>query len=201
MNDFDTLFPLRSGRTHDVNGPGARFFAAALMGACGGHCLWVRASFLPGTLNPVALSRFADPEKLLLARTKDQTETLAAAEEGLRSGALALVVLELDRPLDLTPGRRLQLAAEAGHATGLCLFPEGMGNPAAETRWLCRPLFSPSDSTLQLWSIIKNKTGTNRSWTVRFNEETHRIHMVSETAERSGPQETPDRRGLRGHAS
>lgn len=188
---FSTIFPLQRGRVHDVSGSGATFFAAALAGVSGGTVLWIKPSWFAEAINPVALSAFFDPRDIILARTADQTETLAAAEEGLRSGAVSLVVMEMDRPVDLTPGRRLQLAAETGRSIGLALFPEGMGNQAATTRWLCKPLFSASDSTLQNWSIIKNKTGTISSWAVRWDETARRIHMVSKTAERAAAQEPP----------
>ena len=40
------------------------------------------------------------------------------AEEALRDSAVALVLLEVTRPLDLREGRRLQLAAKTGAAPG-----------------------------------------------------------------------------------
>ncbi|WP_244629637.1 ImuA family protein [Martelella limonii] len=179
------MFPLRRGRVHDATGPGATVFAAALSGVTGGTVLWIRQAWFAEEINPVALSAFFDPRDIILARTADQTETLAAAEEGLRSGAVGLVVMEMDKPVELTPGRRLQLAAETGRSIGLSLHPEGAGNQAATTRWLCRPVFSASDSTLQNWSIIKNKTGTTNSWAVRWDETARRIHVVCETPERA----------------
>ncbi|AQZ53417.1 ImuA family protein [Martelella mediterranea] len=188
---FSTIFPLQRGRVHDASGPGAPFFAAALAGMTGGTVLWIKPAWFAEEINPVAFSAFFDPRDIILARTADQTETLAAAEEGLRSGAVGLVVMEVDKPVELTPGRRLQLAAESGRSIGLSLHPEGAGNQAATTRWLCKPLFSASDSTLQEWSIIKNKAGTNNSWAVRWDETARRIHMVSETAERAGSKGPP----------
>ncbi len=191
QDDLESLFPLKAGRAHDVSGAGAAFFAASLAGQTGGPVLWVKPEWFSETLNPVGTAAFFDPKDLIIARTKDQTETLACAEEGLRSGAVRLVVMELDRQVELTPGRRLQLAAETGRTIGLSLFPEGMGNQAATTRWLCKPRFSASDSTLQDWSIIKNKTGTNKNWTVGWDETARRIHVVSEIAERAGPEAAP----------
>lgn len=133
-----------------------------------------------------------DPGKLLLASARDQTGVLAVAEEALRSAAVSLVVMELDKPLGLTAGRRLQLAAEAGKTTGLCIIPEGSGSNAAETRWHCTPVFDPDDSTLQRWQLTKNKSGTLGDWDVRWDAETRRIIMVSEAGKRPGSQGTPD---------
>ncbi|WP_178390791.1 hypothetical protein [Rhodovulum sulfidophilum] len=56
-------------------------------------------------------------------------------EEARRSGTVPLVVTELTKPLGLTPGRRLQLAARDGNATALSIIAEGAGSNAAETRW------------------------------------------------------------------
>ncbi|TCT45100.1 ImuA family protein [Martelella mediterranea] len=182
---FENMFPLMKGRAHDVSGAGAFFFAAVLAGQYGGPVLWVRPAWFSDTINPTAYGAYANPDGLVVARTADQTETLSVGEEGLRSGAVQLVVLECETSLELTPGRRLQLSAEAGRSTCLCLFPENVGNQAATTRWRTYPLFDESDSTLQNWSLIKNKTGTNRSWTVRWDETSRRIHVVSEASERA----------------
>ena len=75
------------------------------------------------------------PPDLILARARDDTEVLWAMEEGLRCPDLACVVGEL-RGLDLTAGRRLQLAAEAGGVTGLALHPLlAHAANAGTTRW------------------------------------------------------------------
>jgi len=129
-----------------------------------------------------------DPQKLLLSKVKNQADGLAVAEEALRSGAVCLVVIELYQPLSFTAGRRLQLAAQAGPTTGLCIIPEGQGNNAAETRWRCSPVFDPvpiiasQDSTLQRWEITKNKSGTLGTWDVSWDAQTRRINVVSKAA-------------------
>ncbi|MFG6081420.1 ImuA family protein [Paracoccus litorisediminis] len=131
----------------------------------------------------------------MIADTRNQTDTLAVAEEALKDGAIVLVVMEITRPLNLREGRRLQLAAKAGNATGLCLIPEGMGSNAAETRWRCSPVFDPEDggdSTLMRWEIIKNKKGTLGAWHVRWNAATHRLDVVSPVADGPGAATVPD---------
>lgn len=174
----DIPFPLRKTRVHEVCGPGAMGFAA-ILAAGQAHVLWVCESWKPEMLNPHGLSAFFDPARLLLARTRDQVETLAVAEEALKDGSVPLVVLEISRPLDLREGRRLQLAAKAGGTTGLCLIPDGMGSNAAETRWHCAPVFAPQDSTLMRWEITKNKSGTLGFWHVRWDATAHRLDVVS----------------------
>ena len=192
MPDFHANFPPRKARTHEVCGPNALAFAFALGGQLGGTVLWVREAWQKGQLNPVGFEAYLPPHTLLLAQAKDQTDVLAVAEEALRSGAVSLVVMELSRPLGLTEGRRLQLAAQTGQATGLCVIPEGMGSNAAETRWHCAALFDPDDSTLQRWQIIKNKSGTICAWDVKWDAKARRVIVVSKTAQRQGSAGAPD---------
>jgi protein ImuA len=170
-------------------------FAAIAAAQVQGSVLWVRETWLPDVLNPVGIAPFLDPSRLLLARTKMQTDSLAVAEEALKDGATPFVIVEITRPLDLREGRRLQLAAKAGGATGLCMIPAGMGSNAAETRWRAAPLFDAiqevgdrGDSTLMRWEIIKNKSGTNGAWDVRWDPETRRLHVVSPAGKRPGPE-------------
>ncbi|WP_338014136.1 hypothetical protein [Alkalilacustris brevis] len=173
---------------HEVCGPGAVTFAAIVAAKAGGTVLWVREGWLPEALHPPGLAAFLDPARVLVARTDNQTDSLAVAEEALKDGVVSLVVIEITRPLDLREGRRLQLAAKAGGAMGLCLIPEGMGSNATETRWRAAPVFDPEhgDSTLMRWEIIKNKSGTFGAWHVRWDEQAHRLHVVSPVGERPG---------------
>lgn len=186
-------FPLRPGRTHEAGGPAAAAFAAVCAGglAAGARVLWVVEDWQAEGLNPEGYAAFADPAALLVARAADAAEVLAVGEEGLRSGAVALVVMEVTRPLSLTAGRRLQLAAEAGRATGLCLVPEGMGSNATETRWHCTPMADEGDSTLWHWSLTKNKSGTTGLWTLRWDDQARRLLVVSPPAQRPGTADAP----------
>lgn len=180
-------FPLRPSRVHEACGPGAAAFAA-LAARRLAPILWLRESWLPETLNPLGLAPVLDPSALLLARTRNQTDSLAVAEEALKDGAIAFVVVEITRPLNLREGRRLQLAAHAGQTTGLCLIPEGMGSNATETRWRCTPVFDAAtpDSTLMRWELIKNKSGTLGAWHVQWDSAARRLDVVSPVAERPG---------------
>ena len=188
MHDLSTHFPPKRSRTHEVCGPAATPFALTLGAALGGKVFWVREAWLGETINPVSFARFLDPKQLLVAQAPSHLDVLAVAEEALRSGGIALVVMEITQPIGLTEGRRLQLAAQAGQSTGLCILPEGMGSNAAQTRWHCAPVFdartTAEDSTLQCWKLIKNKSGTLASWTVEWHAQTRRISVVSETAQR-----------------
>jgi len=184
MNDSGVPFyPLRGGRTHEVCGPGGYAFAFALAAQLDGPCMWVREQWDTSQINPNGFADFVAPSKFTLCNTKDQTQTLAVAEEALRAGVVSLVVTALNKPLGLTEGRRLQLAAREGKSTGLAIIPDGMGSNAAETRWRCAPVFDPIDSTLQKWELIKNKSGTLGIWHVRWKPTSRRLIVVSPAGE------------------
>lgn len=194
-NSFAQWFPPKKGRMHEACGPGATFFAVVLAARLGGDVIWVRQAWQSSEINPVGFSAILPPARLLTADAQDQTEVLAVAEEALRAGVLSVVVLEVDKPLSLTAGRRLQLAAKEGKSTGLCLIREGMGSNAAESRWRCTPVFdgdsAAGDSTLQRWALIKNKSGTLEAWHVRWDTATHRLRLVSPAGKRPGSEGAP----------
>ncbi len=75
------------------------------------------------------------PGAVIVAAAGDATKALWSMEEGLKSAALACVVGEV-AVLDMTAGRRLQLAAETGGTTGVILHPPGArAANAGTTRW------------------------------------------------------------------
>lgn len=149
--------------------------------------VWVRPAHAVGQLLPAGLPAGL-AARLLLVSPRSEVDLLWSVEEALRSG-LGLVIAEPERSLSLTAGRRLQLAAEAGGATGLMLIRDGAGSPAAETRWECRP--EGGDSTRHRWGLNKNKSGTLGTWIVNWNGASAAFDLVSATGQRSGPAETP----------
>ena len=176
-------FPLKPARAHEAQGPGAPFFALAACGVQPKPCLWIAENWQAESLNPHGIAPFLDPARLLLAHTPNQLESLASAEEALRSAAFGVVVTRLSEPLTLFTGRRLLLAAQTGQSLGVFLIPEGAGSPTAETRWHCAPHFSAKDSTLHRWRLIKNKSGTLTEWVTRWDEQARGISVVSKTPE------------------
>lgn len=180
---FSAIFPLCPGRAHEVTGPGAASLALSMAGIGKGPVMWISEQRLMERLHPGGVARFCDPARILFSFGKTRSDTLWIAEEALRSGAIPLVITALMGDIDLTSGRRLQLAAEAGRATGVFLLPQDMGSNAAETRWYCTPVCDSAnqDSTLFEWRCIKNKSGTNGSWLVNWNGATHHIDLVSQT--------------------
>ena len=181
-----TAFPLRPSRVHEVCGPLSAGFAL-VSAAQAKQVLWIHEGWRSDMIGVAGLAACLDTSRLLFAVTASQTETLAVAEEALRDGSVELIIMDLTAPIGLTAGRRLQLAAQAGQTTGLCLIPEEMGSPAAETRWRCSALPDPGppteDSTLQRWELIRNKSGTNGAWHVRWSRSAGRLIVVSSAGE------------------
>ncbi len=184
---------LAAHRVHEAGGPGRRSFAVLQAAQMKGQVLWVQPAHVAEHLMPWSLpDRLAN--RILLLRANSETDLLWSVEEALRATAPALVIAEPQKPLSLTAGRRLQLAAEAGRTTGLLLIFENGGSNAAETRWHCAPAADPGapgsdrpDSTLQDWSLNKNKKGTIGHWRVCWNDKTHALRVVSTAGERSCP--------------
>jgi len=137
-------------------------------------------------------------DRILLIRPPNEHDLLWTIEETLRSPAIGLVIGEPNRPMSLTTGRRLQLAAEKGQTTGLMLIQNGQGSNASETRWKCTPIADHSQTaTLHQWQIIKNKKGIVGNWMINWNGKTNSIHMVPETCQRHIAAKEADHRPLR----
>lgn len=179
---FSDIFPLKRGRAHEVTGPSAPVFAGISVGLSRMPAFWFVEDWMHETLNPMGLIPYCDPHHILIGKCPTPTDVLAATEEALRSGVVPYVIAEISKPLTLKAGRRLQLAAGQGRATGIMIIPQGMGSNAAQTRWDARPKFSTPNDTLMQWSLVKNKSGTVASWDVRWNEETHHISVVPKAA-------------------
>lgn len=184
-------FELASSRVHEAQGPGRRGFAMVQAASVSGALIWITPGHAPQLPMLWGLPAGLSP-RLHIVRPASEIDLLWAAEEALRSRGAGLVVAEPEKPLSLTAGRRLQLAAEAGRTTGLVLIRDGQGSNAAQTRWHCTPLPAQRQgSTLHDWRLIKNKTGTLGSWAVQWNGAKAVVHPVSATAERDGNAETP----------
>lgn len=190
----DDPLTLRPRRVHEVEGPGRRLFALLQATRQKGPIFWVLPAHVPETPMLWGLPQGV-ADRLHLIRAKGETDLLWAAEETLRSANVGAVLAEPEKPMGLTAGRRLQLAAETGRTLGLMLIRQGQGSNATETRWHCTPVPAPvsadADSTRQRWSLIKNKIGTLGDWTVDWDGATAAFHLVPEAGERPRPAEPP----------
>lgn len=184
-------FDLRAARVHEAEGRGRRAFALFQATRHPGPLVWIAPAHVPELPMLRGLPRGVG-ERLHLFRPNGETDLLWCIEEALRAAPVGLVIAEPERPLSLTAGRRLQLAAEAGRTTGLILIREGSGSNATETRWHCEPLpDTTADSTLHRWDLNKNKKGTIGSWILNWNGATAHVHMVSEARQRHEPAGSP----------
>lgn len=168
---------LALGRAHEASGPARRVFAALAAGAAGGEALWIMGGRDRDGLDPEGLAPFLNPARLLVARAPHGLDALWAAEEALRSGAVAAVLVEPRSPPGLTPVRRLQLAAEAGAERGparpfcLILTSEGGTAAAVETRWRADPLPGwatdprPGGGPARWrFALVRDKAGPPAAW-------------------------------------
>jgi protein ImuA len=151
---------LAQAALHEIAGIGSdaelatlpAFFASQLLRRhADQRAIWIAS--MVDLYGPGLLAQGLDPARLLLVETRQDAESLWCLEEATRSGAVSLVIGEID-VLDLTASRRLQLAAEEKHCTILVLRRSRlMGNSekhrqpsAATTRWLISPLPSRSNN-------------------------------------------------------
>jgi protein ImuA len=127
---------------------GAAFVARLAAPLAGrGEMIWVLRR---DDLNAPGLANCGLPaERLIQVCARDEAEALAVLEDALRTRGVAAAIGEVEA-VDLTAGRRLQLACEETGATGFVLRrrPYGGGDrgrtgSAAATRWVIAP--APSE--------------------------------------------------------
>ncbi len=130
---------------------------------------------LSGHVYSPGLQAFGVPlDRLLFAYTGNDSETLWAMEEALRSGAVCGVIGELNEFAPVA-ARRLQLAAQGSGSTGLVLWPGRGLNAAsfAETRWRLSALPSPGGKIVPHWrvSLLRaRRSAVSRDWAVRWQD-------------------------------
>ena len=121
---------------------------------------------------------------------KKPLTTLWMAEEALKSGALSLVILDVN-PVhaSLTTTRRLSLAAAAGKSAGLLVFAKPhIDATASSTRWIVAASRSqppPHDVLapgLPSWNLELSRARGGRpgAWAVEWLHASHCFNLVSE---------------------
>lgn len=194
---------LRRAAMHEVSGSAADGFVAMMAGRLaeedGGLVLWCTTAHGDGgDLYPPGLADLGlNPARLLMVRCQGRAGMLSAAEEGLRGGGLAAVVVEAGQVPDMVAGRRLQLAAEDGGVTGFMMLrrdaswrrgaealgvmaPYVMAPTPAVSRWLVD--HAPGGDGLRwLLTLLRCRAGGAGSWMVDWNEETNRLAVVPQT--------------------
>ncbi|MEL7416347.1 MAG: hypothetical protein AAGJ92_10730 [Pseudomonadota bacterium] len=162
---------LALGRVHEACGPARHRMALWLAAQTRGEELWIAPEWSADTLNPCGIMPFVDPGRLILVQPKRAEDVLWSMEEGLRSGAISLVVADLPGLPALTPVRRMHLAAEAGGSKGgpaplgLLLTPGRGGAQGVESRWHLAPDHRARPGAWQL-SRLRARMAPEQSWQV-----------------------------------
>ena len=136
---LDGMFPaggLPLGCWHEVAGEGLEIETAAAPGAfvaalarplaARGAVVWVMRR---GDLYAPGLAGLGFPaDRLIQVQARDEAQALAALEDALGSAGVAAAIGEVGS-VDLTAGRRLQLACERRGATGFVIRRHPFGGP------------------------------------------------------------------------
>ncbi len=167
---------LAQARVHEICGRARRTLALRLAAVAHGPVIWIAPDWGTAPLNPCGMTELLCPGQVLFVQASREVEMLWAMEEALKSGAAPVVVADMTAPPEMTPVRRLHLAAEAGQSTGLVtgarmeagtkpatgahtglaaplgllLTPGEGGAPGIETRWSCDPAHSPGRASWRL---------------------------------------------------
>jgi protein ImuA len=198
------------GRWHEVAGEGleaetgaaAGAFVAALAAplAARGAVVWVMRR---GDLYAPGLTGLGFPaERLIQVRARDEDEALAVLEDALASAGISAAIAETGA-VDLTAGRRLQLACEAYGATGFVIRRHPFGGKAREagqggaygsvatTRWRIAPAPSaPPSGEPGLgpprWraALERARGGRPGVWLMELRDGPHPLRVVAELGDR-----------------
>ena len=152
----------------------ALILARAQAALSGRSILWIADE--PDAYPPGLAQLGLSAASLVLVRATRPADALWAAEEGLRSPAIAAVLL-LNAAPDMTAARRLQLAAETGGGLGVLLRgnDENPGPTAALTRWRLAARASESATPHHLgepaWeiSLLRARGGRPGAWAGEWN--------------------------------
>ena len=133
-----------------------------------------------------------EPADLLILRARREKDVPWAVEEGLRSGALAAVLAEVEG-IEFTVSRRLALAAAEGGTPALLLRHDALGPAsAAQTRWRVAALpgradpFDEGAPGLPRWrlALVRARGGRPATCDVEWNRETGDFRMAAALADR-----------------
>jgi len=161
---------LSLGRLHEIAGPARRTLMTVIAAKTQGPIFWITSAWQADRLNPEGLCRMLSPGRITFIDPVRPEDLLWSMEEVLRSGAVPLVVADLPAPPNLTPVRRLHLAAETGHATsgtwplGVILTPDQGGAPGVESRWSMAQTHSPSGRSGWRLARLRARMAPQQEW-------------------------------------
>ena len=134
-----------------------------------------------------------DPARLILVRARRAQEVLWVLEEALRAGGLSVVVGEV-AAVDLTAGRRLQLAARTGGGSALLLDRAWSGAarrhaaPAgAVTRWAVAPMAAGAGAPRWQIELVRCRGAVaGQRWQIEWRDASGGFALAAALADRSG---------------
>ncbi|HZS85146.1 MAG TPA: damage-inducible protein [Stellaceae bacterium] len=193
------LHEIMGAGTDEEDGAVAAAFAAGLLARLarrrGAPILWCLAA--DDLYGPGLAAHGLMPDRLVLARCRNDGDILWAMEEGARSAVLAAVLGEIGL-LAPTAGRRLQLAAEASGVTVIALRRWRSGELAARqreapspalTRWRIAALPSrdaaaPGIGT-PLWRVelLRCRGGVPANWVMEEGDATGHVALAAALAD------------------
>jgi protein ImuA len=192
----------------------AILFLAAAAGrfvqAQGGQVLWALAR--QDLFAPALAQAGLPPDRIVYADCRDDAETLAVMEEGLRYGGLAAVVGEVARA-DMANLRRLQLGAEDSGTAALLLRrwrkqgtdPLAAPSPAV-TRWRigCMPAAPLAFAGLgrARWQVAlaRQRGGPPHQWILEAPDAEARLALAARSGDRPDQAHGADRAAVASHA-
>lgn len=166
--EFRDAIQLAPARMHEAGGTGRHAFAIWQAIRHPGPVFWVQPAHDHSLPFPRGLPTGLC-NRLYMLRPQSEVDLLWTVEQALRAGPVGLVIAAPEKPLSLTAGRRLQLAAEEGQTVALMLIAENAGSNATETRWHCRPLPSGGEAGWHEWHLVKNKRGRTACWRLAWD--------------------------------
>jgi protein ImuA len=211
---LDQAFPaggLPLGCWHEVAGEGLEIETAAAPGAfvaalarplaARGVAVWVMRR---GDLYAPGLAGMGFPvDRLIQVQARDEAQALAALEDALGSAGVAVAIGEVGS-VDLTAGRRLQLACERWGATGFVIRRRPFGRPAeggpgrnaagmgsaAATRWTAAAAPSGEEAGLGLgpprWrtDLARCRGGRPGRWILEMSDGAYPLRVVAALGDR-----------------
>ena len=199
------LHEVAGGGRGAVHGAASVLFVAGVLARIPGPVVWcLRQRDL---FAPALAGAGLHPDRVIYAEAADEKGVLAVLEEGLRHGGLAGVVGEVS-VLSMTASRRLQLCAEASGVTAFAVrrwrtsaAAADYGQPTASlTRWRVTALPSTRDAAPGLgrprWLVemMRCRGAEAADWELEACDETGRLALPAEMADRSLAQEPGRRR-------
>jgi protein ImuA len=144
----------------------------------GNSCLWISRN---RKLFPPSLETYGvDPQQIIFLDLYYTKDVLWVMEEALKCEGLACVIAEIP-DIDLAQSRRLQLATEKSHVTGILLRKEpkrSLSATACSARWQIRPQATALDDRVPgvgnpRWEVnlLKVKNGEGGKFYIEWTED------------------------------